>query len=469
MRIFVHKEVKFSVYQNPNFMADTQEFLGAVVKVKTMFSIARTVVVHHKSSPPFKAAFMRLFCHAKRKGQIDCILNSGMSLRFVSIIEEMLEQVRLTQEEWTTLASTLCNRGSSPVTNYNKIVVRIVSSALRSKRINADDLFGTLVPSYASFEHPDLCRLVLYNMQTPPTSAQKRWAFDNLDEEIAVIIHDPPCYIHNELVEEEDGEENAPTTPPELRTTTMMGLVSPFIRPIILELCKNKSVSPDLFIALRKHFPTIFVFQSSLANTIAIGVEDIYSPQLCIRDNCTQVVVGADTTYRASDIIRQLLNSKHYVAAKWLLRHIPYSHEDLMSDINTHNNYQLELIGHQTGIPIARDLSSLPTLHPMSLLWTHVFDVRTAAHNIRRLPELLLMGERLLIREYGRMCVWPPTDSLQDGRVFALWEAIVVALRLANPTATGICERTWEIVCQYSLPDLNGDISLLIALDCITI
>ena len=438
-------------------VGDSQEFLEAILRVKTLFSLARGVVIRHRSAPLFKQAFMRLFFHATRDEQVNCILSSGMSLRYASLIHEMLQHVTLDREEWKRLAMMLCNLPSNQAVNNNRIATKILSSALQSKLISADELFAALVPNYASFEHPDLCCLVVHYMHTLPTDVQKQWAFDNLDDEIVSIINGQ-SYIHGEPLEEEQEEVSAP---PRLRTTTIMQLISHCIMLIMEELCKDKSVkSPNLFIALREHFPSIFVFISSLTNTVAIGIEDLIDPQLHILENCNEAVIGADTPQRASDIIRRLLGSKRFMAAKWLLQHVPFDDGLLLKGIDTYNNYNLELIGHQTGILITRDIEEPPS---GILLWRHIFDIRAAAHNILRLPELLLKGERLLIQEYGKMCVWPAQRTLEDGRVFALWEGILRALYLVNKqTSTRFCESTWKIVCHYAIPSLEGDISLLI-------
>ena len=438
-------------------MGDIQEFIEAVVRVKTLFSLARSVVIRHRNAPLFKQAFMRLFFHANRGAQLDCILNSAMSLRFVSIMQQMLQHVTLTRCEWKYLAVRLCNQHSNPVVNNNKIAVNIVSAALHAKLINADDLFATLVPNYESFEHPDLCRLVVHHMRTAPTDAQQQWILDNLDNELVLIINERSC-IYDEPQGDESEEVSAH---PELRTATIMKLVAPFIMQIMEELYKDISLNSDLFIALRQHFPSIFVVNSSLANTIAIGIDDFINPQLHIRYNCIQVVVGADSPQRVSDIIRRLLDLKRYVSAKWILQHVPFDEGVLLRGISTNNNYQLELIGHQTGMIITRNMQ---TPSSSSVLWRHMFDTRIAAHNIQRLPELLLMGERLLINEYCQLCVWPSQRTLEDGRVFALWEGILGAMDLVKKhIANRFCGNTWKIVCHYALPNLAGDISMCIA------
>ena len=433
-------------------MADSKEFLDAVVKVKTLFSLARTVVARHHTNPLYIQAFMRVFFHTSRDQKIDCVLGCSMSLRFTNILHEMLQHLVLTRVEWTKVAVTLCNRQSHSIQGTNVTTCRILSIGFASGLLNADDLFDALVPNFSSFENQLLCRFVLRKMKTQPTPAQMLWVNDNLDDEIINIIMHPDAEAEEDVEEAEEEEIIAPP----LRTAALMQLLAPFCVQIVSEFFK--AATPDLLITLRGHYSQIFVFRSTLTGTWGFGLENCTAPVLHIRtDLAPHDGVAVDTPQRAATVIRQMLAGACYTQAKWLLQHVPFHAAVLMHEIDSHSNWSLELVGYDTGIPVAQ--TNIQHSANVSTLWRHVHDAGAAAVNIRVLPSLLLAGEQLTSREYARLSVWPV--SLKDARMFALWEATKAARLLANPNH--LCEHTWSIVCEYAGPTISGDISGLIA------
>ena len=123
----------------------------------------------------------------------------------------------------------------------------------------------------------------------------------------------------------------------------------------------------------------------------------------------------------------------------------------IMSNATPDNNWKLELVGFDTGIPIKEELPT--SLAASSEIYKCIHTKLAAAASVRRLPALLLQGHRLHPSESSEVFTAPGFCELHEVRVFALNNAIQTTF--VNLIPERICVSAWALVCQYVGPDIS--------------
>ena len=428
-------------------------FIDAVLKVKSLYHLARCVTIRYRRSSIYKDTFMRYFFHDTVENQAECIISCTSSLRFAPLLQEMVQHVSLNEDEWRTVATNLCRKQTSTDPVNNLCAMRLLSNAIKAQLVNPDEIFHFLVPNFSSFDNAPLCRLVVGNMRSFPSITDMCWAIDNLDDELAAVISNPmisnPMIENADDVQQEVEEAERISVSKTQSTSLLFKMVTPFIEGILKNLFETSNLNPRLIILMREYFPEIFIFESTLVDTVVIGMFNLRDNLFFVR-TWSETIEHFDSPRRVSELIGKLCDFGHFVNAKWLLQHVIFDRDFLVTD----SPWRLELIGYD----MVKSTIDTTSVVFGSELWKMVHSDFVAAANVKHLPDLILRGEKLRICEYAKLSVWPV--RLSDGRVFALWDALQTTdLRLCPSL---ICTHTWEIICDYTRPSVLGDISLLL-------
>ena len=399
-------------------MTTCSMLVDVITRASPLFAIIRSMKLHQLNDEEYRYAFMLCFERYPENERQMCVTRCARWMRYMPVVEAMLKLQPLSKKQWLQLARNMLT--AEGMESNNIIACRVIDRAFMEKKVSPETLLKLCIIGMRNRQLYTHIALQGQNDVMPPSAVD--------------IVSVPEDYICVHI---------------------LFSLAKPFMALIVYRMFRdfhetNSFVPCQLLDFIEPAFPgDLFVFKHG--HTVAAGYITGTQADIYVRHMHVSPAEIPDTEPGEVEfIVWQCLWNREYKIAKWLLEHMKIDRNIIMSNATPDNNWKLELVGFDTGIPIKEELPT--SLAASSEIYKCVYSDVAAATSIKRLPALLLQGYRLYPSE--RNIVFTKVGSPEEEvRVFALTTAIKQTFLKLIPQQ--ICVSAWALVCQYVEPDIS--------------
>ena len=390
-----------------------------VTSTISLFDIAKNMRLQQISDGEYKYVFMLCFSHYSTVERQTCVTRCARSMRYMPLVEDMLKVQPLTKEQWLQFAYNLLKAEESRLDSNNTIACRMLDRAFIEQKVS-----------------PDFC------LDLPTMGLRNRllYTFISLREAGRAIS------VQSHV------SDRFHVSPDDDYMRILIVLIEPFICEIVCRMFRNlhetKSCVPyQLLNIIKPTFPG-YLFMFKYGHVVVVAFTTVTNADLYVKymHSFSSDIPDAQPG-EVEFLVWQCISIREYKIAKWLLEHMKIDRTQIMLHVTPENNWQLALVGFDTGIPIMMEF--VPTLHNASDIYRCIYNNLAAAASVKMLPMLLLQGHRFSSDERRRVFIDGPS---KDVRIFALNNAIQTTF--SNLIPEWMCASAWMLVCQYVDPDI---------------
>ena len=402
-------------------MTTCSMLVDVITKATSIFDITKSMQRHQLNDDEYKHSFMLCFSRYPELERQKCVIRCARWMRYMPLVEAMLSRQPLTKKQWLQFAYNLLTSEESRMDSDNIIARRVLDRVFFEKQVSPEDVLSKPIARMRN--------RLLYTF---------------------IALHETGQYVSIPAVDSVSVPKDGSYA------DILLELAKPFMAQIVHRMFRDlhgaKSCVPhQLLDFIDSAFPGyLYTFKHghiAVAGFIGVTKADLYVKYMhCFSSDIPDAEPG-----EVEFIVWQCLWTSQYKIAKWLLEHMKTDREKIMANVTPDSNWQLELIGFDTGMPIKGEPS--PSLATSSEIYKCIHTKLAAAASVRRLPALLLQGHRLHPSESSEVFTAPGFCELHEVRVFALNNAIQTTF--VNLIPERICVSAWALVCQYVGPDIS--------------